>query len=54
MRVFADNLTGQALAVSGVNIDEEALNMLRYQRIYQASARYIQTLDELLKILVNL
>jgi len=53
-RVFADNLTGQSLAISGVNIDEETIKMLRYQRIFQASAKYIQTLDSLLQVLVNL
>jgi flagellar hook-associated protein 1 len=53
-RIFADNLNGQQLALSGVNIDEEAIKMLRFQRIFQASARYISVLDELLGILVNI
>jgi flagellar hook-associated protein 1 len=53
-RVYTDNLTGQSLAISGVNIDEEAIKMLRYQRVYQASAKYIATLDDLLQVLVNL
>ena len=53
-RVFKENLSGQSLAISGVSIDEEALKMLRYQRVFQASAKYISTLDELLSILVSL
>jgi len=53
-RVFRENLSGQSLAISGVNIDEEAIKMLRYQRVFQASAKYISTLDELLSILVTL
>jgi flagellar hook-associated protein 1 FlgK len=53
-RVFEDTLQGQAQAVSGVSIDEEAIKMITLQRIYQASARYIQTITELLDILVNL
>jgi flagellar hook-associated protein 1 FlgK len=53
-RVFRENLSGQSLAISGVNIDEEAIKMLRYQRVFQASAKYISALDELLSILVTL
>jgi len=53
-RVFEDTLDGQQQAVSGVSIDEEAIKMITLQRIYQASARYIQTITELLDLLVNL
>lgn len=53
-RVFEDQLKGQSLAVSGVSIDEEVVKMLRYQRSFQASAKYISALHELLQILVNL
>jgi flagellar hook-associated protein 1 len=41
-------------AVSGVNLDEEAVNLLRFQQAYQASARVIQvareTLDSIFQI----
>jgi flagellar hook-associated protein 1 len=53
-RVFEGTLEGQQQAVSGVSIDEEAIKMITLQRIYQASARYIQTISELLDMLVNL
>jgi len=53
-RVFEGTLEGQSQAISGVSLDEEAIKMITLQRIYQASARYIQTLTELLEILVNL
>jgi len=53
-RTFEGSLDGQAQAVSGVSIDEEAVKMLTLQRIYQASAKYIQTLSELLDLLVKL
>src|SRR5262249_27581577 len=43
-RTFEGTLEGQSQAVSGVSIDEEAVKMLTMQRIYQASAKYIQTL----------
>jgi flagellar hook-associated protein 1 FlgK len=53
-RVFEGTLEGQQQATSGVSIDEEAIKMITLQRIYQASARYIQTVSELLDLLVNL
>jgi flagellar hook-associated protein 1 FlgK len=53
-RIFEGTLEGQAQAVGGVSIDEEAIKMITLQRIYQASARYIQTVSELLDLLVNL
>lgn len=53
-RVFHDTLEGQHLAVSGVNIDEETVRMISYQRAYQAAARVISTINELLETLVNL
>ncbi|MEX0936356.1 MAG: flagellar hook-associated protein FlgK [Pirellulales bacterium] len=53
-RIFEETLNGQKLATSGVSLDEEAVRMLSYQRMFQASARYIATLSELLELLVNL
>lgn len=53
-RVFEGTLEGQQQAVSGVSIDEEAVKMITLQRIYQASAKYIQTISELLELIVNL
>jgi flagellar hook-associated protein 1 FlgK len=53
-RVFEGTLDGQLLAVGGVNLDEEAIQLITLQRIYQASARFIQVAAELLDVLVNL
>ncbi len=53
-RVFQRTLEGQHLGISGVNLDEEAVRMITYQRAFQASARVIQTITEMLDILVNL
>jgi flagellar hook-associated protein 1 FlgK len=53
-RLFEGSLEGEALAVSGVNLDEEAIRMIMLQRTYQAAARHIQTVSELLDILVSL
>ncbi len=39
-------------AVSGVNLDEEAANMLRYQQAYQAAAQIIATANEMFQSLL--
>lgn len=53
-RLFEGTLIGEQQALSGVSIDEEAINMIQLQRSFQASARFIQTVSEMLDVLVNL
>lgn len=53
-RVFQNTLEGQLLAITGVNLDEEAVRMIQYQRTFQASARVISTINDLLEVLVNI
>ncbi|MDQ1294293.1 MAG: flagellar hook-associated protein FlgK [Actinomycetota bacterium] len=38
---------------AGVNLDEEMTNMMLFQRAYQASARVITSVDEMLDTLIN-
>ena len=40
-------------STSGVSLDEEMTNLVRFQRGYQASARAMSTLDEMLDTLIN-
>jgi len=40
-------------AVSGVNMDEEVANLLSYQRAYEASARVVTVVDELMDRIIN-
>jgi flagellar hook-associated protein 1 FlgK len=40
-------------SASGVSMDEEMTNMVRFQRGYQASARVMSTMDEMLDTLIN-
>jgi len=54
LRIFEGTLDSQLQATSGVSIDEEAINLITLQRIYQASARFIQTVSELLDVLIRL
>ena len=39
---------------SGVNLDEEAANLLRYQQAYQAAGKLMQTASELFEVLLSL
>jgi flagellar hook-associated protein 1 FlgK len=53
-RVFRNTLESQQLGISGVSIDDEVVKMITYQRVYQASARFIAAIGELFDVLVNL
>jgi len=39
--------------VSGVNLDEEAAQLLRYQQAYQAAAQLIRVANEMFNTLIN-
>lgn len=41
-------------SVSGVNMDQELVNMIQYQRAYESSAKLISVADELLSSLINI
>lgn len=53
-KTFQQTLTGQQLSISGVSIDEEATNMITLERSYQASAKLIATINDLLDTLMKL
>jgi flagellar hook-associated protein 1 FlgK len=40
--------------VAGVNLDEEAASLIRFQQSYQASARLIQTANQLFDAILRL
>ena len=40
-------------SVSGVNLDEEAANLVQYQQAYQAAAQVINVSSTLFKSLLN-
>jgi flagellar hook-associated protein 1 FlgK len=53
-----DAITTQATsaqqAVSGVNMDEETVSMLRFQQLYQANARVLQTASTLFDAIIGI
>src|SRR3954468_717208 len=52
-QVLTNNLSDRRESVSGVSLDEEMTNIIRFQRAYQASARAMSTTDEMLDTLIN-
>jgi flagellar hook-associated protein 1 FlgK len=51
---FRDGLKVQREQRSGVSLDEEAIRVLQLQRNYQAAARVLSTIDQLLNTLLNI
>jgi flagellar hook-associated protein 1 FlgK len=49
--VQLENLRDQ---IAGVSLDEEAAFMLRFQRAYEANARFFQTIDQTLDLLMQI
>lgn len=53
-----DSITNQIYtaqqSVSGVNMDEETVNMLKFQQLYQANARVIQTASTIFDTLIGI
>ena len=53
-QTFLDQARTQRDSLSGVNLDEEAANLIRYQQAYQASARAIQVGSQLFQDLLDI
>ncbi len=51
---LTDQLRAVQQSESGVNLDEEAANLIRYQQYYQANARVIDTAGTLMDTILNL
>jgi len=41
-------------SVSGVSIDEEMVNLIKFQNAYQAAAKLVSTADEMLQTVMNM
>ncbi len=46
-------LDNRRSSISGVSLDEEATDVIRFQQAYQASAKVITTINEMLDTLIN-
>ncbi len=52
--IVVDDLIARREAVSGVSLDEEATNMLKWQANFTASSKVITTADEMLETILSL
>lgn len=47
------SVVNQRESITGVSLDEESINMIKYQKSYSAAARLVTTLDDQLDTLIN-
>jgi len=52
--VVVQTLEMERQSISGVSIDEEAINMIMFQRAFQGAARYISLIDQMLDEVMSL
>lgn len=50
---LTEQIDSQREAVSGVSVDEEMTNLIAFQQAYDASARFLTALDQLIDTLIN-
>lgn len=50
--VVVETLQAQREVLSGVSLDEEAINLMRYQRAFQGAARVVTVVDELMNTML--
>jgi flagellar hook-associated protein 1 FlgK len=52
-KVLVDQVDARRQSVSGVSLDEEMANMIKFQHAYNAAARYMTMVDETLDRIIN-
>jgi flagellar hook-associated protein 1 FlgK len=51
--LLLSQLDNQKQQISGVSLDEEMTNMIKFQHAYNAAARVVTSMDELLDVIIN-
>ncbi len=51
--IVLELLKEQQDSVSGVSIDEEMTDMMKFQRAFEATSRHIRAIDEMLDVIIN-
>jgi len=52
-QTIIDQVDARRMSVSGVSLDEEMANMIKFQHAYNAAARAMTTYDEMLDKIIN-
>lgn len=50
---IAESVESERMGVSGVSLNEEGINMMTYNKAYQALGRLMTTMDEQLDMIIN-
>lgn len=53
-QLVKEQLTNQRETIIGVNLDEEAVNLIKFQQAFDAASRVVNTTNEMLTTIVNL
>ncbi len=53
-KTYNELLLNQRESIIGVNLEEEAINLLKFQKAFEATSRVVSTLNDMLSTLVNL
>ena len=53
-RLFAQQIENRRQSVQGVSLNDEASNLVLFQRAYQAAARAVSIIDDLMEVTINL
>lgn len=51
--VLADSISQRRASLSGVSLDEEMTNLMKYQRGFQAASRALNAMDDMLELLIT-
>lgn len=52
--MMVQNLQNQRDSVSGVSLDEEITNLIKHEQAYQAAARMVSTVDEMMRTVLDM
>ena len=48
-----DDIVTSRMSVTGVNIDEETIDMMMYSRAFSASSRFMTSIDEIIQTIID-
>ncbi|MEA4848943.1 MAG: flagellar basal body rod C-terminal domain-containing protein, partial [Clostridiaceae bacterium] len=52
-KLLVDQIDYRRQALSAVSLDEEMTNLIKYEHSYNAAARIVNVMDEMLEMIVN-
>jgi flagellar hook-associated protein 1 FlgK len=53
-KIMSDQFNSQRESIMGVNLDEEAVNLIKYQKAFEAASRIVTMTNEILGTIINL